>query len=1200
MLLFKQIVAIFLLAMTVAMAKPTVDHCSTCRSISEFVQEMEHNQTQSIMKMNFFKMCLKENDGANSKVCVFLASTMQNTLKHIGNEDFCTKINACPSARLTVKPTVTNEERCEFCTDLVDSFKSLLDGNNEVLKQSLSQYCEMTGDFRDECQKTVDNNLVNFVDFVQNKMDSEALCHAIKSCHHQSLEEKSQPSIGDLISLRDPGQMANHFDLMDKQTWQNDVKRVDALGNPITCMVCRQVVVIIYSQLHKNATRENVAHLLSKACKTVHPKDKTKEQECETKLSKNIDLIIQSFINKVHPEIVCLISGMCVAGEEMKPIKEVARIQDIEIDNQYSLVSKARDALHWAQNYKCYFCEKIVDFLFKELDEKKTREYIKHLLDKSCDALFKKEERETKCEEYVETYTDKLIDLVEKASNPALICNALHMCKVNMTYVNQWDAKRLNSKVHVEKTPEPTMMMSRDGPIFKIDWCKVCQKTYPILTEIVQVDEFKDQIKNIAHRFCDSRTLPINVDQCKKKADEYVEVIVNVRDSKDGCEKLTLCPVNQETISFNFDLKVVDLGQSLEQPIGAYGWWEDIKCASCKLLVKSAYENMKQIINSKSTKDFIDRTCEHIHEDELRDKCKQDAMKALITLLKDFEENLPPKKACELMHYCDKKEAHDSSSLKPLFESSACNSCKTLFPVLHRVFQCQKVREVATDISDKVCERTCADPDKCKKAMSDLITNLADEETSEAGCSTLCKNDLVSVFSFGKVSECTACQTSMIAVDLVFKSEPVRHHLNNSLENFCESRKEQTATKCKSFVRTQLPKFYEIVKNITDHDTGFCMTMGYCNQTTNWEDFLKTLPRPNPLATDTIDLLGGDLLEEAEDLIPNENELLSDSMWANGKPNSSVCDGCKKVMSRINERILSRGDLKDKLLKILLQTCPKKDDACRKFYKKYINYFYDILVRNTEPNRACEMMRLCMDDATLNNEEEAEKWQPAIKIDDDSTVCKECESAVSYLVDTMNNKTVVDFVMKEIQIKVCNPLNFIERKACNRLVKQFGPKLMAKFVARISKDKICTHQLKLCKEEGHFWNIVDDDGIDFDLLNFVEDPKCKICQRSVSKLNELRGESSLKPSVEEICGDDAECSEFMFNFADFFHQDDTNTDALIACSELDVCMIPGRVQLLGATKCTYGPSYWCLSKAHADACKTTSFCEQTHWQAVQN
>lgn len=119
------------------------------------------------------------------------------------------------------------------------------------------------------------------------------------------------------------------------------------------------------------------------------------------------------------------------------------------------------------------------------------------------------------------------------------------------------------------------------------------------------------------------------------------------------------------------------------------------------------------------------------------------------------------------------------------------------------------------------------------------------------------------------------------------------------------------------------------------------------------------------------------------------------------------------------------------------------------------------------------------------------------------------------------------------------------------------------------------------------WSI--DDQINFDLINFVDDPNCVICQRSVNKLNKKRGETSRRFSVEQICGkDDPECSDFMFNFMDFFYRPNSNQDALITCSELDVCLMPGRVQILGTNnKCNFGSAYWCLSAGHANACNVS-------------
>lgn len=152
-----------------------------------------------------------------------------------------------------------------------------------------------------QCQKNVDKNLVNFLDFAQNKMDSNRFCHVINSCHYQTVEEKKLPQIGDLLSLRDPVQMAGHLEFLEHEQEHKLAINANenAVGGALSCMVCRQVVVMIYSSLHKNATRENVEHLLAKSCKTIYFKNKEKEQKCEDKVVENAEIILTVSLTKI-------------------------------------------------------------------------------------------------------------------------------------------------------------------------------------------------------------------------------------------------------------------------------------------------------------------------------------------------------------------------------------------------------------------------------------------------------------------------------------------------------------------------------------------------------------------------------------------------------------------------------------------------------------------------------------------------------------------------------------------------------------------------------------------------------------------------------------------------------------------------------------------------------------------------------------
>ncbi len=54
------------------------------------------------------------------------------------------------------------------------------------------------------------------------------------------------------------------------------------------------------------------------------------------------------------------------------------------------------------------------------------------------------------------------------------------------------------------------------------------------------------------------------------------------------------------------------------------------------------------------------------------------------------------------------------------------------------------------------------------------------------------------------------------------------------------------------------------------------------------------------------------------------------------------------------------------------------------------------------------------------------------------------------------------------------------------------------------------------------------------------------------------------------------------------------SDARSICKSIDMCYTPGHTQLLGGSKCSYGPTYWCHSIAHAEACKVKNVTFDSH------
>lgn len=377
--------------------------------------------------------------------------------------------------------------------------------------------------------------------------------------------------------------------------------------------------------------------------------------------------------------------------------------------------------------------------------------------------------------------------------------------------------------------------------------------------------------------------------------------------------------------------------------------------------------------------------------------------------------------ACEMLKYCNKKE-DTNEKVGKLFQKSPCDGCKMIYPFLHNILQNEQTRETVKIILANICEHSNK-VEECKKSASELIDNYANAKSAEEACKNICidENNFFKIAFGSRISEeCTACQVSMVALDQIFRNENIRAKLNSKLDKFCSGRlTEESKSNCKKIVKANLPKFYQLISNITDHDTGFCPTFGFCEVKNN--DLIYD--QSNDLIKNAEDLLKDNI-----DLLPNEDDLLNDDYLINN--DNRVCDACKRTFTKIEEEIRNKADFKNKLLEKLLETCPESDDKCREFYNKYVNFFYDSLLRNVNPNKACPSLKLCKGPASLEDDNE-EDWKPFINLTE-STACKECHTALDYLKTTLENKTVIDFILKEVLQNVCQPLTFLEKKACTR------------------------------------------------------------------------------------------------------------------------------------------------------------------------
>lgn len=89
----------------------------------------------------------------------------------------------------------------------------------------------------------------------------------------------------------------------------------------------------------------------------------------------------------------------------------------------------------------------------------------------------------------------------------------------------------------------------------------------------MQIDTVKDRIVQGAHDFCEASALPIPVESCNTKVDQYLEVIRTVKDTNTGCQQIKLCPAgekNEGLVNFDIDLSIIETNS--DGKLKNFGW----------------------------------------------------------------------------------------------------------------------------------------------------------------------------------------------------------------------------------------------------------------------------------------------------------------------------------------------------------------------------------------------------------------------------------------------------------------------------------------------------------------------------------------------------------------------------------------------------------------------------------------------------
>ncbi|RWS15134.1 saposin-like protein [Dinothrombium tinctorium] len=648
------------------------------------------------------------------------------------------------------------------------------------------------------------------------------------------------------------------------------------------------------------------------------------------------------------------------------------------------------------------------------------------------------------------------------------------------------------------------------------------------------------------------------------------------------------------------------------------------QCFLCKKVFEYVYNYIKEKENKTDEViiEALDKVCDEIFSDAAeRQKCKNFIKTYVTDIIYYIKMAAEPEIACSLMGFC---VAMEFKPVEPVhLQKPDCILCKKIMQWIYDELKDERTREAIEQALDRVCDKIMPskDVEKCRQLVKEyteeIINVVTTVTTAPEACELLgfCASVKISSFleiektvimdsGFKPVKEshrvkpdCILCKQIMKWVYDQLKDNKTEEAIREALDEVCEKvMPSAEVQKCKDFIDKYVDQIINIIISATDPDEA-CQLLGLCTN---------------------IHLFPFTKIEHSVAIIPFVKIERTATKVVNRFPVfGALCDICRQVFSRLNS-LVTNPKLRENVIAALDKVCDSflpdsKKSECRDFVEKYTNEIIDVIAKETDPELACSMLRLCKFNKIENRvkvasqKEVEETRKPVASIRDD--FCYVCHITAHFIQEELYNVKNEEAIRNYIEKHVCGLLPTVDRNLCDSYINEYGAQIEQLIAQKLFDPTVlCDKMLRICPAP----NNTQDVNVPFELIKPSKEKICKICMKAVDRLDQVLqsfDHQSVEKNISLIAAtackvfpkeESLECSKIVNTYGSAFLELNKDlTDSRQVCKSVDLCFIPGQPHLLGGHKCTYGPDYWCHTAAHADACKATAYCKHKYWKPIQ-
>ncbi|XP_076250352.1 prosaposin [Rhynchophorus ferrugineus] len=1100
---------------------------------------------------SFLKAKLNSND-----VCLLSGECYTNFHKH--------EVEITPMSKIGyVHPEGKDDLPCDLCKQLVTHLREVLIANTTEMefKQVLEGLCKQTRSFKDECLSFVKEYYDTLYNYLVKELNATAACDVIGICPNG---KQLQHPIAPLL-LEDTAQIAKRLHI-ESSVVPHEIKTlkdirpnnmlyvgspeqmqlpIDLLTprhsvyNEQLCMFCQYFLHYCQVAISTPSVEADIKKVIDEACE---------------KLPRSVNATCIEFIDTYEPALIAILAQE-IDPSQVCPMIRVCpsnKAKDVDI----FMNAKSSD--------NCPFCLAIVTEIEDIVKGKTSKDEIKQALEKVCLSL--PESLKVKCNDFIETYTDELVEMIIADFKPSEVCEYLKFCKDSTPPVKSNDEGEItNTNYGGDIETNSIYDNTIDGkPIEHVGdmSCVLCEYVMKEIDDQLKDKKTDDEIKNVVLGIC--KVMPKSVaTECNNFIDQYGDAIIvllqEALEPSQICAMIKFCPksdqlqiVKEEVTKCGVCISTVDIIRTIMENPNVDRNIGHVFEKTCRGIPFSKKQ-------SEPKRKLQHTVCYNL-EKQLDGKCSKmndfhfDQFKLLLTRF--VRENV-----CS---HLNNQEFIDSKKLKNYVNDEnplECFICKTIVKEVANEIKGDKTKEKVRNALQKVCKRTHIK--KCTSFVNKYSDKLVDLIFQYASSEEVCLKLMVCDFEVSYYNikllqtlkyktdndlvantpdpvECTLCKSVVKRVIFRVKNNKTKENIHHALHTVCKHRTNYKT--CNDFVRKYSNKLLDLIMQYTDPQ-DICTKLAVCNF---------------------------EILNYNEKYVESSSYQNQMSIHNNDSPD---CALCKTVVKRVITEIKTN-KTKETIERALHTVCKhvRNHKTCNGFVRKYSNKLVDLIMQYTDPQDICTKLAVCnleilnysekyVEGSSYQNQMSIHSNESSLvygKVDDlqNPMECFICKLVVKELAKTLKgdkNKQKI----KEALLKICKHLRKLRK--CSHFVNKYSDKLVD-LIVRYGASSIICSKLMLC-DYGEYNSDIDIESTEDYLIEDNDPPDCALCKtvvrRVITEIKTNKTKENIEHALHTVCKhvrNHKTCNGFVRKYSnklvDLIMQ---YTDPQDICTRLAVC-----------------------------------------------